>query len=71
MITAGLDVGAQTVKAAILADGKLLSHSTVLCGIQRKGSIDQAFNEALLKAGISREEINGIVISALLKEKEV
>ena len=61
MITAGLDVGAQTVKVAILKDRNLLSHSIVLCGVQRKGSIDQAFNEALQKAGISREEIKGIV----------
>lgn len=61
MITAGLDVGAQTVKAAILADGKLLAHSIVLCGINRKGSIDQALNEALQRAGINRQEIKSIV----------
>jgi benzoyl-CoA reductase subunit D len=61
MITVGLDVGAQTVKVAILADGKLLANSVVSCGIQRKDSIAQAFNEALQKAGISREEVKNII----------
>jgi len=61
MITAGIDVGAQTVKAVVLSEGKLAAYSIVPCGIQRKESINQAFNEAIQKAGITQQDIKGIV----------
>jgi len=61
MITAGIDVGAQTVKVAILKEGRLLSQSILTCGIQRKESINKAYDEALQKAGLARSEINKIM----------
>lgn len=64
MITAGVDVGAQTTKVVILQDGKepkILSHSIVMTGLEQLQAVEQAMEEALKKAGISRSDIKKIV----------
>jgi benzoyl-CoA reductase subunit D len=57
MITAGIDCGAKTVKALILKDGKVVAQGLVLAGIGTKGAANEAYDEALQKAGMKREDV--------------
>jgi len=52
MIIAGIDVGARTVKVVVLRDGKVLARSLALTGFDQRGAAEQAFKEALQKAGL-------------------
>jgi predicted CoA-substrate-specific enzyme activase len=61
MISAGIDVGAQTVKVVIVKDGRILAHSTVAAGWDPPMAAKQALDEAVKKAGISRSDIKKIV----------
>ncbi len=60
MITAGIDVGAVTTKVVILKEGKVIGDSIVSTGIEQKKSAEQALDEAIKKAGISRSDIERI-----------
>jgi benzoyl-CoA reductase subunit D len=60
MITAGVDIGAETAKVVILRDGQVLSYSVVLVGIDMKQSTEQALGEALHKAGITIDDVKHI-----------
>lgn len=60
MITAGVDIGAETAKVVILRDGQVLSYSVVLVGIDMKRSTEQALGEALHKAGITIDDVKHI-----------
>lgn len=47
MITAGIDCGAKTIKTVIVKDGKIISKSIMLAGLDTKTSVNQTFTEAL------------------------
>ena len=53
MITAGVDVGIETVKVVVLKDGKVVSRSTASSGGADRGtSAEKAWQEALKSAGM-------------------
>jgi len=60
MITAGIDAGNQTVKAVILKDGSILGHSIAFVGADTEASAQQALDEALKMAGLSRDEVGKV-----------
>jgi len=60
MITAGMDIGAETVKIVILKDGRVLSYRVMLVGIDMKKSTEQALGEALHKAGITIDDVKHV-----------
>ena len=61
MLTAGVDVGAITAKAAILDGGQLLATSVILAGYDRAAAALQALDQALAQAGLAREQVAGLV----------
>jgi len=62
MITAGIDVGIENVKAVILKDGKVLARATALSGgANRAKSAEKAYNEALASAGLSPADIGKVI----------
>jgi len=61
MITAGVDVGAETVKVAIMNQNKVLGWSIVRAGLDRKASAEEAMEVAIKEAGISRGDIQRTV----------
>lgn len=65
MITAGIDMGAKTVKVVILNDGQIIAKHLVLTGFDQKKSAEEAFEEALKKAGKSRADVANIVATGL------
>ena len=60
MITAGIDMGAQTVKVVILKDGQILSKSIAMVGFDPMESAEKAMTEATSEAGISRSDVKHI-----------
>lgn len=65
MITAGVDVGAETVKVVILQDGKILSHSLVKAGLDRQKSAEEALATALKEAKIAKADIKKITATGI------
>lgn len=57
MITAGIDIGAKTIKVVLAENGKMLGKSLVLAGIDTAAATEQALDEALTAAGLSKEEV--------------
>ena len=60
MITAGIDVGTQSVKVVILKDGEPPSQEQAFSGFEPTKAAEKAFEEALKKAKISRSDIKHI-----------
>ncbi len=65
MISAGIDIGAETVKMVILKDGKVLGSSVVRAGLDRVASAQEALDAALKDAGISKDDIEKIVATGI------
>lgn len=61
MITGGVDVGAETVKAAIFVNEELVGWSIVKTGLDRKVSVDKALKLAEQAGGVSARPIQRLV----------
>lgn len=62
MITAGIDVGLENIKAVILNDGKVAARGTGLSGgAGRAGSVEKVWNETLAAGGFSLPDIGRVV----------
>ncbi len=57
MISAGIDIGAKTVKVVLLEDGNVLAKDLVPAGIDTIGATQQALDEALMGAGLTLEKV--------------
>lgn len=57
MVSVGMDIGAKNTKVIILKNGQILAKSSVLSGFDQKAAAEQALNEALNNAGLSREDV--------------
>jgi benzoyl-CoA reductase subunit D len=60
VITAGIDLGTQSVKAVILKDGAIISHGQAFSGFDPAKAAEQAVDEALKKAKLSLSDLNHI-----------
>jgi benzoyl-CoA reductase subunit D len=65
LITAGIDVGSKTVKVVLMEDGKIRAKAMVLSGFDQTASANEALEEALKEAGLSREAIVSIVTTVI------
>jgi benzoyl-CoA reductase subunit D len=61
MITAGIDMGIQTVKVVILKDGTVAARAKGFSGFEPTKSAEQAFADALKAAQATKEEVNLIL----------
>lgn len=57
VITAGIDMGIQTVKVVILKDGTVASRSKAFSGFEPTKAAEQAFEEALKNAKIPKKDV--------------
>jgi benzoyl-CoA reductase subunit D len=57
MITAGMDLGTQSVKAVILKDGVVLSRGQAISGFDPTKAAEQAINEALKAANLTLSDV--------------
>ena len=60
MITIGIDLGTQSVKAVLLKDGEVLSRNKAFSGFDPTKAAEKAVGEALKKAKLSLEEVNHV-----------
>jgi benzoyl-CoA reductase subunit D len=60
MITAGIDVGTQSVKAVILKDSEVISRGKAFSGFDPTKAAEQAIGEALKKAKLSLSDVNHV-----------
>jgi benzoyl-CoA reductase subunit D len=60
MITAGIDVGTQTVKAVILKDREIVSCGKTFSGFDPAKAAEQAVDEALKKANLSLSDLQHV-----------
>ena len=61
MSTAGIDMGAQFVKAVIVDDGKIVGRSTTPTGFEPQEAAKKALDDAVKDAGVSRDDVKKIV----------
>ncbi len=62
VITAGIDIGSSTSKAAILQDNQILSYSIISTGAESVGSAQRAMDEAWRGTnGLSLENIGWVI----------
>ena len=60
MITAGLDLGTQSVKVVILKDGEVVSRGKAFSGFDPAKAAEQAFGDALKAAELSVSDVNHV-----------
>jgi benzoyl-CoA reductase subunit D len=60
MITAGVDCGSKTVKVVVMKDGQIVGKSLVMAGVDTQGAAEQAYDEALRQAGVTRGDVNKV-----------
>jgi benzoyl-CoA reductase subunit D len=60
VITAGIDLGTQSVKAVILKDGEVVSRGKAFSGFEPAEAAEKAFGEALKEAKLSLSDVNHI-----------
>ncbi len=60
MITAGLDLGTQSVKAVILKDGEVISRGQAFSGFDLAKTAEQALDEALKKAKLALDDVDHV-----------
>lgn len=61
MVTAGIDMGAKTIKALVLRDGEVVGRAMKLGGFDTAQSARDVMAEALKQAGVSRSDVSGVV----------
>ena len=67
MITAGVDIGAKTLKIVILDGDKVLARSIVQTGFEQQKAAEQTFAEALKAASIEKDDVKYIVATGVGK----
>ena len=61
MITAGIDIGAKTIKVVLAKDNEILAKSITPAGIDTTAASEKALNEALTTAGLERDAIENFL----------
>lgn len=61
MITAGIDIGSITAKAAFVADGKLLASKVMFTGYNAEAAGGKVFEDMLNETGMDRSSVSKIV----------
>jgi benzoyl-CoA reductase subunit D len=69
MITAGIDCGAKNVRALVLKDGEVAGKALVPAGMDTAAAANQAFDQALAEAGLSRLQVEKVIATGAGKNE--
>lgn len=69
MVTCGIDTGSKTIKVVIMEDNKIKSKAMILTGKEKEELAEQAFNQALQQAGLSRQDIGYTVATGIGRKR--
>ena len=58
---AGIDIGSLSAQAVILSEGKILSYSNIIAGVNRAETAERVLDIALEKTELSRDDIKYVV----------
>ncbi|MBI9086239.1 MAG: 2-hydroxyglutaryl-CoA dehydratase [Desulfobacterales bacterium] len=61
MLTAGIDVGSISAKAAVVRDGRLLGTRVMLTGYNSRNAGEKVFSDLLADLGIARDALDRVV----------
>lgn len=61
MITAGIDVGAKTIKVVVLQDGETKVRRMRPAGLDARTALDEVVGEALAASGLGREQLDFVM----------
>lgn len=61
MITAGIDIGSITAKAAILEDGKMIGSKIIFTGYNAEAAGSKVYEEALAASGLDASSVSKVV----------
>ncbi|UCC48486.1 MAG: CoA activase [Gemmatimonadota bacterium] len=61
MITAGIDMGAKTIKVVVVRDGAMVGKAIMVAGFDSREAAEQAYAAALDDAGITKDEVEYVV----------
>jgi len=65
MTTAGIDMGAKTIKAVLMKNNKIIAKSIGAGGFDQRASAEKVFNDALSQAKLSRNDIEHITVTGI------
>jgi len=65
MITAGVDMGAKTIKIVLFKDGKIIGKNIILGGFDQRAAAEKAFHELLTQTKRTRNEIEHISVTGM------
>jgi len=69
MITAGIDIGAKSIKVVVLKDGQVAAKAIDLGGFDQKGTTDRLFKKAVAEAGATEAEVKYVVATGAGKDE--
>jgi len=69
MISAGMDVGAKTVKVVIVKDGAIIGKGIATAGLEATGAAGAAWEQALGEAGLARDAIEKVTATGARREE--
>jgi len=69
MITAGIDMGAKTIKVVVLRDGHMVGKAIRVGGFDATGAARDVMAEALGQAGLSRDQVQQVVATGAGREE--
>lgn len=69
MITAGIDMGAKTIKVVVLRDGAIVGKAIRVGGTDAVGAAREVMAEALGQAGLSRADVQQVVATGAGREE--
>jgi benzoyl-CoA reductase subunit D len=63
MLTAGIDMGAKTIKIVLLRDREIIAKTIGLAGLNARGSAEKLFTEILKNNNIQKSDIHNITVT--------
>lgn len=69
MITAGIDMGAKTIKVVVLRDGEIVGKAIRVGGFDAAGAAREVMAEALRQAGVARDDVTQVVATGAGREE--
>jgi len=69
MVTCGIDMGSKTIKVVLMEDDKIRSQHMILTGKNKEELAEQALDEALQKAGLSRQDIKRTIATGIGRKR--
>lgn len=71
MLTAGIDIGAKTIKIVILEDGEFKARGLTLAGYDVKESLEKAWSEIEKTSGIKADSIDKIIATGAGRKEAI